>query len=334
MSRSARFCGLLAALIGAGAGAPAYADDAADTAAARKLGGDGVTLADAGNCTEAVEKLRRAEDLHHAPTTAARLGECEIEIGRVVAGTERLQRLLREPLTADAPQPFIDALATARSTLDRARPRIATMRIEVKAPPASKVHVTVDGEPLSDALVGSDRPSDPGHHTIEASGPDLVTSTHDLTLGDGETATVSLLLVAVPPKPAPLLQEAQGERVSPAPTTSRASAGPGAASILALSVGGLGLAAGVAAGIATALDSSDLSKSCGPSRQCPSDKQSELTAAKTWATVSTVGFAVAGAGLGTGLVLLLVHKHEPERASEAKLHPVVGPLYLGCGGTF
>src|SRR5262245_6301690 len=87
--------------------ASASADDAADTATARALGVEGVTLADAGRCSEAIDKLARAERLHHAPTTATRLGECEIEVGKLVAGSERLQRVVREPLAGNAHPAFV-----------------------------------------------------------------------------------------------------------------------------------------------------------------------------------------------------------------------------------
>jgi hypothetical protein len=107
----------------------------------------------------------------------------------------------------------------------------------------------------------------------------------------------------------------------------------GPAPIVAFTVGGVGLAAGIAGGLIVALDSADLSKSCAANRVCPPDKQSEISSAKTWATISTVGFGVAGAGLGAGLMMLLFggHHESPGRA-EAKIHPVVGPLYFGCEG--
>src|SRR5687768_14022299 len=66
---------------------------AADVAAARSLGQEGVKLADAGNCAEAVDKLARAEKIFHAPTTLARLGECQVQLGKIVDGTENLNKI-------------------------------------------------------------------------------------------------------------------------------------------------------------------------------------------------------------------------------------------------
>src|SRR5450432_1100557 len=78
-------------------------DSAENTAAARTLGSEGVQLADAGKCPEAIERLTRAEALHHAPTILGRLGECQVNVGSVVEGTENLNRVVREQLPADAP---------------------------------------------------------------------------------------------------------------------------------------------------------------------------------------------------------------------------------------
>src|ERR1041384_6327106 len=77
---------------------------AADIAAARSLAVEGVKLAQAGKCDEAVDKLERAEKLHHAPIVLASLGECKGGQGKLVQGTEMLRRVVREPLP-DHPSP-------------------------------------------------------------------------------------------------------------------------------------------------------------------------------------------------------------------------------------
>jgi hypothetical protein len=327
-------CVLLVASLAMAVATAARADEAADTAAARVLGGDGIMLADAGDCQQAVDKLRRAEDLHPAPSTAARLGECEIGIGLLVAGTERLQRLLREGVPSNAPAPFIDALARARRVLDHALPRIATMRISVRVPVTTKVQVTVDGERLPEALLDNDRPADPGRHKLVASAIGFLTKTEEVTLSEGETIKVSLELlsdrtarVAAPPEP---LSE-RNRAATPPKAASSEGIGPGG--IVAFSVGGVGLAAGIASGIVVAFDSADLTKSCGSNRICPPSKQSEISSAKTWATISSIGFGVAGAGLTAGIMALLfaTHHESPGRA-EAQIRPIVGPFYFGCEG--
>ena len=82
---------------------------AADVAAARALGQEGVKLADAGNCSEALNKLERAEKMFHAPTTLGRLGECQVMMGKLVEGTENLHRVVLETLSPTAPLVFSQA---------------------------------------------------------------------------------------------------------------------------------------------------------------------------------------------------------------------------------
>src|ERR1700742_765865 len=105
--------------------------NAADTAAARTLAVEGVKLAQAGKCDEAVDKLERAEKLHHAPLVLASLGECKVSQGKLVEGTEMLRRVIREPLP-DHPSPLLTkALEHAQTTLDAAAPKIGRLIISV-----------------------------------------------------------------------------------------------------------------------------------------------------------------------------------------------------------
>src|SRR3954463_6345420 len=95
---------------------------AGDVALARSLGLEGVQLAEAGNCSAAIDKFQRAEALFHAPTILVRLGECQVATGKVVLGTESLQRVVREALPPKAPKAFADAQVRAQKSLDAALP--------------------------------------------------------------------------------------------------------------------------------------------------------------------------------------------------------------------
>src|SRR3954453_9105269 len=67
-------CLLAALALGLGAREASAKDgNAADTAAARTLAVEGMKLAEAGKCAEAIEKLTRAERLHHAPIILSKL---------------------------------------------------------------------------------------------------------------------------------------------------------------------------------------------------------------------------------------------------------------------
>lgn len=95
-----------------------------DKAAARPLAIEGLRLAQAGNCREAAEQLERAETLVHAPTTAVPLAQCDIQLGKIIAGTELLERVINETLPPNAPPSFAEAKRQARTFLDAAAPKI------------------------------------------------------------------------------------------------------------------------------------------------------------------------------------------------------------------
>lgn len=311
----------------------ALADSATDTAAARAYGQDGVVLADQGKCTAAIEKLDRAEKLHHAPTTAGRLGECEITVGKVVAGTERLQRLLREGLAPSPPKSFVTAMDRAQRVLDAALPRIATLRISVKAPAGAKPAVTVDDEAVSSALIGADIPTDPGAHKVVATAKGFVSATKELTLKDGETNGITLTLVADPsykPEQPPVVAGPVTGPVSPDTTTARKT---NILPYVAFGAGALGLGVGTVAGLIVGSKSSDLSSNCRGDGGCPKTQESTLDSAQTWATVSTIGFIVGGAGIATGVVLLLIGS-PGKSASRGTVRPLVGAGFAGVDGTF
>lgn len=308
----------------------ARADDAADTATARALGVEGVLLADAGKCAQAIEKLERAEQLHHAPTTATRLAECEIELGRLVSGTERLQRVVREPLASNAHPAFVAAVSRARRVLDRTLPRLSTLRLSVDAPPGTTYAIAIDDEHVPAAIVGADRMIDPGMHKILVTAPGFLPGATTSWLDEGETKSVTLAL-----RPDPAARAAAPRRDGvprPLAPPSRPSRIPAYA---ALGLGVVGLGVGIAGAAVVANKSSFLESTCDPNRVCPTELRPAIADAKTWATVSTVGFVAGGAALVTGLVLLLVPSSAPQPTTHGlRARPTVGAASVGLDGTF
>ncbi|HEY3821934.1 MAG TPA: autotransporter outer membrane beta-barrel domain-containing protein [Polyangiaceae bacterium] len=167
-----------------------------DKAAARPFAIEGLRLAQAGNCKEAVEQLDKAEALVHAPTTAVPLAQCEIQLGKIIAGTELLNRVLNESLPANAPPSWAEAKKQARTILDAAEPKIAKLRIHVEGPPgeAANADVTVDGQPVPKVLLDNDRPTDPGPHHIVARQAGVGGAEADVSLSPGQMLPVDLRL--------------------------------------------------------------------------------------------------------------------------------------------
>jgi hypothetical protein len=287
-------------------------DDPASVAAARTLGVDGVKLADGGNCRDAIDRLERAERLHHAPTTLGRLGECYVSMGRLVLGSEVLQRVLREPLQTGGPSAFVSARARAQRVVDETRPKIAQLRIVVQVPTSATADVKLDGETLPSAFLDVDRPTDPGPHEIWARATGFVEVSRTVTLAEGERSEVVLNLtpVAAPAaEPQPVVDDASPPAVeNHAPVQTAHSGGTDArrnVGYVLLAAGGAGIAVGAVFGVLALGSKGDLDSACGADKGCPPDQRDTITALKTQGTVSTAGFVLGGLSLATGVVLVL-----------------------------
>ncbi|MBV9950088.1 MAG: hypothetical protein JOZ69_24825, partial [Myxococcales bacterium] len=299
--------------------ASAQGPSAEDIASARVLGTEGVRLAEAGDCAAAIAKLDAAEKLYHAPTTLERLGECQVKTGRIVAGTETLNRVVRETLPPNAPGAFVAAQQRAEQALAAALPRIAKLRIHVDGPAPEQVAVTVDGTGVPAALFDSDRPSDPGPHEVRASAAGYRSATANVKLVEGASSAVDLKLEpeanggaagapvgaaagSLPPGPAEI---AEGPSRAPGAEPARGSGPNRVPAFVAYGVGGVGLAVGAVFGVLALGTKSSLDNAC-PNRVCPTQaSRADIDALSTRANVANVGFGVAILGGVVGTVLLL-----------------------------
>ncbi|MBN2192428.1 MAG: hypothetical protein JW751_06395 [Polyangiaceae bacterium] len=279
--------------------------EAENIAAARALGVEGVSLAMEGKCAEAVDKLERAEALYHAPTILGRLGECQVELGRIVVGTENLQRVVRENL-GPHPQPaYVDAQERARKVLALAQPRIAKLTVKVTAPPGVEYEVTINGKSIPAAMVGVERPIDPGEYVVAIGGEGVVPASQNLRLADGVAESVALTVVAAAAPP-PASTTASADRTTagaPQPSPSddqQASDGRPLRTVgyVLIGAGSAGVIVGGIFGGRAMSKRSQLDADC-ESKGCPESSQDDIDAMKTSATLSTVGF---GAGLGMAVL--------------------------------
>jgi hypothetical protein len=324
---------------------PARADEpsAADVAGARLLAVEGIKLANAGNCRDAVEKLSRAQSLHPAPTILGRLGECQVAIGKLVEGTENLRRVVRELLPHGAPPAFVKARARADRVLTASARRVAHLRIVMSAPPEAKVVFTVDGEPVRAEFVGADRPTDPGAHVVEATARGYLKASENVSLLEGALGTVTITLKADPSAKAQEQEpssDAARQALAPTPKAAPAPTAPAGPSrvpaVVALAAGGVGLAVGAVFGGLALGKRGSLDSECNPSKVCPSSSQGTLDALHTTSTVSTIGFIAGGVGVAVGVVLLFVPSahRAPGKEQGLVLQPYVGPTGAGLAGRF
>jgi hypothetical protein len=294
-------------------------DDASatETAAARGLAIDGLKLADGGHCNEAIDKLTRAEKLHHAPIVLSRLGECLITQGKLVDGTEMLRKVLREPLPASPSPALQKARERAQTTLDATKSKIGNLAITIQGPSEGNTSVTVDGQLVPAILLDGDRPTDPGEHVVEATAPGYLKASTKTRVGPGEKQSVTLKLE---PDPAAAAIAVSAATPVPVATQPRAPSPPPAvpdaapsikvsppdrtAAYISLAIGGVALAAGGGFGALALKNKNDLTKHC-TGTVCEPSSQSTLDSANSAATISTVLVGVGAAGLALGTILFV-----------------------------
>lgn len=320
---------------------PAHAQDqqAENVAAARSLGIQGVQLADAGKCPEAIEKLSRAEALYHAPTILGRLGECQVTVGQIVLGTENLNRVVREQLPANAPKAFKSAQERAAKVLETALPRIAYLTVIVE-PHEANASVSVGGAAVPSALIGAERPTDPGKHEVLATAPGYLDAKTDVELAEGARQAVTLKLTLDPnapvtPPPVAATPVAQTPN-QPPPADKAEGGGTKTVGYILLGVGGVGLATGAITGMMALGKKNDLD--C-PNKKCTGAEADKLDSANTLALVSTIGVGVGVAAATVGVVLIATSggkKDAPPTANVGgmMLRPYIGAKSAGVTGTF
>jgi hypothetical protein len=309
--------------------ARAQAEDAsaAETAAARTLAVDGLKLAQANNCTDAVPKLERAEKLYHSAVVSIRLGECYVSLGRLVEGTELLRKSLREPQPAEPAPALTKALERAQKLLDATKPRIAGLTIKVAA--VQDMGVKIDSSLVPGVLLDTEIPIDPGEHSIDITAPGYIKSSTRLTVGEGEKKNLTLTLARDPNASTPTLAAAKTVREpEPAPSAAPvvATSSPPAreptphrsGAYVALGAGAAALATGSVLGLIAMQRHSDLKSYC-PNDVCPTEKQGDLDSARKLGNFSTVAFAVGGAGVALGAVLFFTAT--PSRTDRAEHSP-------------
>jgi hypothetical protein len=91
-------------------------------------------------------------------------------MGKLVEAQESYETLTHRELPPVAPEPFRDAVEVGKRELVELRPRIPTLRIEVKPAPSTlrNLSLTINGRPLPAEVIGIARPMNPGTYQITA----------------------------------------------------------------------------------------------------------------------------------------------------------------------
>ena len=302
---------VLAAAAPAAARAQAQAHDqeAAElmTDAARSKAEEGLARYQQRHFAEAYESFRLAEELFHAPTLVWHMGNCQREMGHLLAAREAYRRVVAERLAAEPPEAYKAAQRNAGEALLDVERRIPRVRIVVSGASAAVLRVTLDGKPAPIDPTRID--VDPGEHRIEAKAPGAEAAEQRFVAAEGDDKPVAIALVPLRAKTV-VITKPSGPAVGLAP------------GLALLGVGVAALAAGIGTGVVALRASADLQDQCG-GFVCPRTLQDQRDGATPFATAATVTFAVAGAALVAGSVLLPLHF--TTRPKQPALTASIGP---------
>jgi hypothetical protein len=336
---------VLASLLSATA---AHADPtSADRETARTLMQQGREARDKGDLKEALKRFKGADDIMHVPTTALEVARAQVALGQFVEARDFIAEIRQIPPKPNEPAPFKEARKKADDLDASLNGRIPSLHISVTGgPDGAEATVTVDGVQLPAGALELPRTVDPGHHVVAVK---VTTKTavgegsQEVDVREGETkpVEVALTMTAVEQPPEPPAPEPSKPETPPPPTHSHS---PTVMTWAGVGLGVVGVAAGTVTGILTLSKKSTLKSECGPSNSCPpGTATSDLNSANSFATVSTIGFIVAGVGAGVAVVTLLVGHDEqaappastpPQTDSGLVVRPWIGLGAAGVGGRF
>ena len=299
--------------------------DDASRAAGRQLGYEGVNAYTAGDYETASERLERAYAILRVPTVGLWSARSLARLGKLVAASERYQEVGRLPLPDVESEVHKKAQSDAQEERAALLPRLAHLRIVVSTTPASSPSfVTLDGQKLPAAVIGTELPVDPGTRHLELHMGERTTAS-DVTVAEGESQSVELALAdeVVPAPVPPPVHEAPVAR-EPAQGSTMRTAG-----WITAGVGAAGVVFGAIMGGIAASEDARLGDVCRDG-VCPTRETDAVDAYQSQRTLSIVGLWVGGAAVAAGIVLVLV----APRPARASVSMTVGPGTFGLMGRY
>jgi len=264
-------------------------------AAARTLASKGIQLFEEGHYAEAYAHLDRAQAVFPAPVHLVYMARAQAALGKLLAARRLYQQALAEPAAADAPPAIRETRKAAKDELDAMRRRIPTLAVRIAGAPSARVTLSIDGAATSPP--GGRAELDPGEHVVEAVAEGSRSAKRTVVLREGEAVEIELRLGRETPA-----SRSPDTGPAPAPRKPTASLLPAA---IAFAVGGAALGVGTITGAMSLAKVGDLKDRC-VGTHCPFEDRDEAHTAQTLATVSTIGFVVAGLGIGSGIALLII----------------------------
>lgn len=293
--RGCLLCALLA--VSLAVPRPALAGPKEDLIAARTAFSEGASFAAQKSWSAACDRYALSLKLHPAALTLYSLGVAQREAGRLVAARESFRSFLSEPVTPST-QAFT---GPARSAVEELRARVASLTLVLSPSPPPGAVVTIDGVVIPRGSAADPRAVDPGAHEIVAIAPGRVETRAHVTLPEGGSATLTLVLRA---SPGPVASGPVASAVPLAGPVARREPWPTALPFALLGGGGAALGGGIALGLAGLAGARKAVSAQGPA----------ASEARALGIAGDVVASVGVAAAGVGLVLLIVQRARPAAA--------------------
>jgi hypothetical protein len=294
----------------------------------------GKKLMDDGNVSAACAKFAHSQELDPKLGRLLNLAFCHEQEGKTASAWSEYNGAAA--LAEQKGQ--AERVSFAREHAASVAKKLAFVHLDV---PANAATLEVDGAGIARDKWPNPIPFDPGEHKLVVTAPgkkDIVsvfvvgttpgmTDFHIAPLADeGETpAPAETTAPPASPSPAQAPSAAAPAETAPAPST-----GPNRVPALAVAGGaGAALVVGTVFGLEAMSKRNDANSAGCVNKSCDSRGSSLISQAKTFATVSTIGFAVGLAGAGAATWLFV--KPPGGDATSARLFPVVGREMAGLG---
>lgn len=309
------------------------APSAADRETARTLMDQGREQRDKGNLAEALKRFQAANEIMHVPTTALEVAKSQVALGLLVEARDTVAGLRQIPSKHDSAL-FKEARSKAEELDASLNGRVPAVTITLKGgTPGEEAELAIDGIAVPIGVLGLPRSVNPGHHVMTAK----TTSSDgkaEIDLREGEQKPVEITMIvtrapAPPPETAPIAGENPGE-------PAKKSHSPTIVTFAGIGVAGAGVIAGTITGVLAISKKSSLVSAC-PNHTCGPQQYSQLDSANTFATISDIAFAVAGAGAAVAAVTLIIGHGGPsskQPSTGLTVSPWIAGSAAGLAGTF
>ena len=177
-----------------------HALSASDKEALRQLSDDAATEYDEGLYGSALEKFQRAYSIAKVPTFAVWLARTNEKLRRLVIASELYQEALNlQPNDLWKGNKQQEAQKEAKTKVGQLRQVIPRLLIVVEGAAVNDIAVTIDDVTVPSALIGVERPADPGVRLIVARrGDEIKRETVTLAERDKKTVTIKFDKPALP----------------------------------------------------------------------------------------------------------------------------------------